>query len=227
MMAVAASGLTSSSPLARGTLVRSKYPFAYQRFIPARAGNTAGPPGCPPGSSVHPRSRGEHRLHLVREPGHNGSSPLARGTLASATAAPRLRRFIPARAGNTPSGRGRRRRTAVHPRSRGEHGSTEAEGWLSGGSSPLARGTHRVGRRAQPRPRFIPARAGNTGPCTCASSIWPVHPRSRGEHIRRARISMRVSGSSPLARGTQEKPSRHHRPSRFIPARAGNTPRRP
>ena len=154
--------IDGSSPLARGTHVVPPAAAVLDRFIPARAGNTT----CAvPGDrlrTVHPRSRGEHPTGRLRAAMDGGSSPLARGTRCCWPSAARCRRFIPARAGNTPAPRRRRRAAAVHPRSRGEHtGGAEAHR-LATGSSPLARGTpHRGGRWPQTR-RFIPARAGNT-----------------------------------------------------------------
>ena len=93
-----------------------------------------------------------------------------------------------------------------------------------GGSSPLARGTRPASRARSASARFIPARAGNT------SMSWPtappsaVHPRSRGEHCRRAAGRLVMHGSSPLARGTRRPGGGIGIVFRFIPARAGNTP---
>ena len=58
-------------------------------------------------------------------------------------------------------------------------------------------------------------------------SLETVHPRSRGEHITSAIASAQSDGSSPLARGTQSGGCRQGGSCRFIPARAGNTWRRP
>jgi len=133
------------------------------------------------------------------------------------------RRFIPARAGNTPCASAARPRPPVHPRSRGEHVPAISRVDPSNGSSPLARGTHAGLSAASALHRFIPARAGNTGRRTCAGRKIAVHPRSRGEHAVDQDYFWNEDGSSPLARGT--RPNR--RPTagrfRFIPARAGNT----
>ena len=91
------------------------------------------------------------------------------------------------------------------------------------GSSPLARGTHRVRSRFRGYRRFIPARAGNTASCPTACTPSPVHPRSRGEHHRVSGGGHAHDGSSPLARGTREPVQRSREDYRFIPARAGNT----
>ena len=212
-----------SSPLARGTLPFCRRCSPRARFIPARAGNTAACDTSHGTRSVHPRSRGEHIAHDRSTNNVVGSSPLARGTRITDIRHARNGRFIPARAGNT-RGRCRRRRAApVHPRSRGEHRRTGRRRRRENGSSPLARGTREPRRRAGPRLRFIPARAGNTTSTGRRLPKGPVHPRSRGEHITPAQIRAVKSGSSPLARGTRRRGRRQRRQGRFIPARAGNT----
>ena len=192
-----------SSPLARGTRLHLRQCYRLERFIPARAGNTYGIARGLPQAPVHPRSRGEHVAIRRMMSVHRGSSPLARGTLGTPSDIPLTRRFIPARAGNTPPGPRRSATRPVHPRSRGEHAWCDAEGLRCDGSSPLARGT-RAGEALGGEPdRFIPARAGNTL-----------------ETIARCG---RATGSSPLARGTHETPLYYAALDRFIPARAGNT----
>ena len=110
-----------SSPPARGTPQRTGTDALLDRFIPARAGNTAARPRPAADSPVHPRPRGEH------PPGWNvlddnlGSSPPARGTLGRAGGGSRWSRFIPARAGNTNFSASPRLSSTVHPRPRGEH----------------------------------------------------------------------------------------------------------
>ena len=152
-----------------------------------------------------------------------GSSPLARGTPHRPTPRGCIRRFIPARAGNTGSTARARARWPVHPRSRGEHAGRHRPGSTPTGSSPLARGTPQRDERACEPGRFIPARAGNTRPRDPRSRSAPVHPRSRGEHIPSGDRLLREDGSSPLARGTPGAGRGRPRVARFIPARAGNT----
>ena len=91
------------------------------------------------------------------------------------------------------------------------------------GSSPLARGTRRAPIGQGVVHRFIPARAGNTALRPPRRRDPPVHPRSRGEHMRTECSRPSSSGSSPLARGTRARPGVGAIPHRFIPARAGNT----
>ena len=194
------------------------------RFIPARAGNTRGPPPPGPPGSVHPRSRGEHvdardGRHLIP-----GSSPLARGTRVAGCVEARGDRFIPARTGNTARTGRCRSRGSVHPRSRGEHSSARRGLVPRLGSSPLARGTPDGGGAGNQSVRFIPARAGNTPSPWCATRRTAVHPRSRGEHTLTQTGRQIPTGSSPLARGTRGRALHGLEPRRFIPARAGNTP---
>ena len=212
-----------SSPLARGTHAAPVRRADPVRFIPARAGNTASSTSRQRAASVHPRSRGEHVTSSTLRISTSGSSPLARGTRPGQADAAGLLRFIPARAGNTPPRPPRRRRSSVHPRSRGEHLLMAADAQWTDGSSPLARGTLRPSSAPRSRIRFIPARAGNT----CGRPPWPasraVHPRSRGEHFLWLPADEVPAGSSPLARGTPVRDGNTAYVSRFIPARAGNT----
>ena len=152
-----------------------------------------------------------------------GSSPLARGTPAPRQGQHRDRGLIPARAGNTdvpgPAGIPGR----AHPRSRGEHRSTNRKFPGSSGSSPLARGTRGHAHQPVADQGLIPARAGNTLAGMLGASISRAHPRSRGEHVSAAKTSNRPQGSSPLARGP---PAQFHGATArygLIPARAGTT----
>ena len=173
--------------------------------------------------TVHPRSRGEHTGEARDELCPGGSSPLARGTPGRRACPRRLHRFIPARAGNTRRSSRSTWRTAVHPRSRGEHLAGDRHRPSPSGSSPLARGTLGALPLGRPLQRFIPARAGNTGLRAEAVSPSPVHPRSRGEHFELVDDAAEANGSSPLARGTLDLQRDCERVVRFIPARAGNT----
>ena len=177
--------LRGSSPLARGTLGKHQSSVLAHRFIPARAGNTAGYAAPRSRGPVHPRSRGEHFAAHGRDTGKRGSSPLARGTPSTPTTWTTWRRFIPARAGNTPTGYAGAVRRAVHPRSRGEHSIIAWVDEITSGSSPLARGT--------------PLRK----EANFAKNA--VHPRSRGEHRPYRPSTTACCGSSPLARGTPDR----------------------
>ena len=79
--------------------------------------------------------------HPRNENSPAGSSPLTRGTQLNPVQRIRLRRFIPAYAGNTSLGLPRSGGVAVHPRLRGEHVAGALHVLEVGGSSPLTRGT--------------------------------------------------------------------------------------
>ena len=95
------------------------------------------------------------------------------------------------------------------------------------GSSPRGRGTPVRGWLAVRSPRFIPARAGNTRQCQETLVRQTVHPRAGGEHNPGHDGAIHDAGSSPRGRGTRKPQSEEETRSRFIPARAGNTPRSP
>ena len=178
---------------------------------------------CSHAGSVHPRAGGEHSPLCPYCLGRAGSSPRGRGTHELGTATGSPRRFIPARAGNTPPGRGYPTRTPVHPRAGGEHSDIADCGRSGDGSSPRGRGTRGLLRYRASGGRFIPARAGNTRGRTIARRCASVHPRAGGEHTCAPSSSNFEIGSSPRGRGTQIVSSAPGPLSRFIPARAGNT----
>jgi len=97
----------------------------------------------------------------------------------------------------------RKRRTAVHPRARGELAIT----------TPIP---HNV-------LRFIPALAGNSQPSPSGPTAISVHPRARGELKIGTQDAHGDIGSSPRSRGTPPPPASFSSGSRFIPALAGNS----
>ena len=132
-------------------------------------------------------------------------------------------RLIPARAGNTFFFCSFCSRCSAHPRSRGEHVMVCGQRIPPSGSSPLARGTLLYPGFREDATRLIPARAGNTHLDTRTHRPVPAHPRSRGEHVLVIAAHALHSGSSPLARGTQDSEAWIRGAIRLIPARAGNT----
>ena len=96
---------TGSSPRVRGTLALAHDDALVARFIPAGAGNTSAVSRPCRRHSVHPRGCGEHNKGLQLLAQCLGSSPRVRGTQVRCGAAGFALRFIPAGAGNTPSGR--------------------------------------------------------------------------------------------------------------------------
>ena len=153
-------GCPGSSPLARGLRYLSGAKSDAIRIIPARAGFTCPRRSCRRPPRDYPRSRGVY-FHSVSAPDLiAGSSPLARGLQGACGARAPGDRIIPARAGFTPGGGGRRSRPADHPRSRGVYLVLIQIVAARLGSSPLARGLRRVHEAHQ--------------------EVTLDHPRSRG-----------------------------------------------
>ena len=111
---------------------------------------------------AHPRSRGENDLRLIAGMGPQGSSPLTRGKRHACSARPVRDRLIPAHAGKTSSFSWLLRRSAAHPRSRGENETTEGIEIEARGSSPLTRGKLSSGHDGSFQRGLIPAHAGKT-----------------------------------------------------------------
>ena len=152
-----------------------------------------------------------------------GSSPHTRGALGPAPRALQRERIIPAYAGSTRRGRGRRRGRRDHPRIRGEHSKLGRPGRLRLGSSPHTRGAPAVSSGGAGATRIIPAYAGSTSGSTPRPRTRPDHPRIRGEHKRINAETENAPGSSPHTRGA--RPGRRARPHFpwIIPAYAGST----
>ena len=129
------------SPLARGTLAQAAQIQRVHRFIPAGAGNSAFIVSLAGQWPVYPRWRGELQRAAVCDVLATGLSPLARGTLLFAFLSLILRRFIPARAGNSPQDSHQKTAKTVYPRSRGELDIYCCATHAVCGLSPLARGT--------------------------------------------------------------------------------------
>ncbi len=150
-----------------------------------------------------------------------------RGTPAQEGGHPQGGRFIPARAGNTSDKKWWRWCRPVHPRACGEHPTYGSMAPWRSGSSPRVRGTRPVVGELSHLHRFIPARAGNTPAEATPAAPKAVHPRACGEHLICPGFFPPGGGSSPRVRGTPHPGLHEGCELRFIPARAGNTPRAP
>ena len=224
-----------------------------KRFIPAHAGNSAGPvfaltplpvhpracgelARCPGfhnlNTTVHPRACGELKETWHAENAVAGSSPRMRGTLHRSHAVTRFVAVHPRACGELTnwispaipvSGSSPRMRGTLHRIACGAH----RQPFVTFGSSPRMRGTLRTGsvRRFYGQ-RFIPAHAGNSG----RSLLLRCKQRRRCQH-----------GSSPRMRGTHcgHRRNRFHcRPSvhpracgelalrlKVVPTDTGSSPR--
>ena len=170
-------------------------------LIPAHAGKTTPHFWESSHCRAHPHSRGENASRVNFSERLAGSSPLTRGKRQSPSQTLPHLGLIPAHAGKTATRAKAPRRSAAHPRSRGEnpHLVTMDEIWK--GSSPLTRGKLEVAQRTPHAVRLIPAHAGKTVDVAVSFSGSPAHPRSRGENHRRRREDCVITGSSPLTRG--------------------------
>ncbi len=207
-----------SSPLARGTRRCGQGQDRPNRFIPAGAGNAGYRTYWSARCSVHPRWRGERFLLALPERVGGGSSPLARGTPLDSHQTAGSCRFIPAGAGNAHFVKCAHRVAPVHPRWRGERCHRSQAAQAAGGSSPLARGTRRPRTLSDDLARFIPAGAGNAFDQPGRHLELSVHPRWRGERIRRGwrnrpgeRFIPAGAGNASVARATMRRPAVHPR----------------
>ena len=154
-------------------------------------------------SPAHPRSRGENAYVTGPDNLCSGSSPLTRGKLDRPEPPAPGTRLIPAHAGKTRQGGGRRARGA--------------------GLSPLTRGKLVDLDRQRGRLRLIPAHAGKTVSVPNLSLKGTAHPRSRGENIDGFVSGIKSAGSSPLTRGKRPGSYQGGGLARLIPAHAGKT----
>ena len=180
-------GCFGSSPRLRGTDRVSTGRNHSHRFIPAPAGNRCQVRPLKTRSAVHPRACGEQGKPLPMPQSVSGSSPRLRGTAQGKRHDRRVRRFIPAPAGNRLVDSFQHIEFAVHPRACGEQDAHRPRGCTSRGSSPRLRGTDLNPSQRQKEVRFIPAPAGNRFAWRLPFRALPitVHPRACGEQVRR------------------------------------------
>ena len=192
------------------------------RFIPACAGNAFIAAASAAPLTVHPRVCGERFWPSVRSYTRPGSSPRVRGTHMEIFCTVRIRRFIPACAGNAGDRVPTAISTTVHPRVCGERYTTAVLSCFATGSSPRVRGTRQRSRREPRHVRFIPACAGNALFSGLPGHGKTVHPRVCGERASDAIYVGTSGGSSPRVRGTRKLRDGRSAGMRFIPACAGN-----
>ena len=171
----------------------------------------------------HPRVRGENR----KKPQHGtepvGTSPRARGKLRGRHGVCYRQRNIPACAGKTCWRIGSVVPLEEHPRVRGEN--KPLDEWILThiGTSPRARGKHRLVIRWSMRSRNIPACAGKTICIQGDSHTRAEHPRVRGENGVGGFPYRSLFGTSPRARGKLRSDPATENDLRNIPACAGKT----
>ena len=108
---------------------------------------------------------------------------------------------------------------------RGEQSAEAAQGDISKGSPPLARGTVLSNPIPPVKYGITPACAGNSCGELCRLGCGGDHPRLRGEQPPPTRTPIMASGSPPLARGTEGITRLDYSGLRITPACAGNSQR--
>jgi len=166
---------------------------------------------------------GELELRLLSHYLAHGSSPRGRGTHGIGRQREGARRFIPAWAGNSATGRKSGTDRPVHPRVGGELRASFARTNSRAGSSPRGRGTRSARHHRAAGFRFIPAWAGNSIERGRGSRARSVHPRVGGELSIAQPLIVQAVGSSPRGRGTPAIDLADRGRGRFIPAWAGNS----
>ena len=182
MRVIVCPGDSGSSPRMRGTHALHKVQLRDGRIIPAHAGNTRRKTRAVFVNADHPRACGEHDTLESWLIDYGGSSPRMRGTPWNCMTLLAFSRIIPAHAGNTHGASTRHPVGPDHPRACGEHASRfHCWRWMIG-SSPRMRGTPLKDAMPTPRPRIIPAHAGNTAAQPEPDFQVADHPRACGEH---------------------------------------------
>jgi len=186
-------------------------------------GTTMTWPLIPPLPSLHPHTRGDHRVVAGASHQLAGSPPHAWGPLSWEAAGAAMIRFTPTRVGTTGLPIVAANRFAVHPHTRGDHRSTRDSMASAFGSPPHAWGPQRRRHVCYQPIRFTPTRVGTTWSGTSATWATPVHPHTRGDHAFRRLRDLYFHGSPPHAWGPRScRPLGPTRP-RFTPTRVGTT----
>ena len=128
--------------------------------------------------------------------------------------------FFPAHTGKTSSFSWLLRRSAVHPRPRGENIKQIARDVEKTGSSPLTQGKHASVWSAHAGHGLIPAHAWKTTCCRRAKPLEWAHPRSREDNIFIVTPWGQGEGSSPLTQGKHHDPD-HQSASTVLPRSRG------
>ena len=209
------------SPPTRGNPCASPSAHHPRRSIPAHAGEPLGEDFGVGAATVYPRPRGgtddvDFERGIVR-----GLSPPTRGNHYRSRRRQDELRSIPAHAGEPSPGRRAARAGWVYPRPRGGTQSRQPLGFAPLGLSPPTRGNPASLVPARPRPRSIPAHAGEPTTASDNGGAARVYPRPRGGTGSAGQSGVAAWGLSPPTRGNLARVgSGGHLPG-SIPAHAG------
>ena len=214
---------TGSSPRMRGKPSGNVGGAVSARIIPAHAGQTKAVSIAPANRTDHPRACGANLVENGKLIMSGGSSPRMRGKHLHEPLGDRVRRIIPAHAGQTGQGIRIPSKEEDHPRACGANMSTPPCPNCLNGSSPRMRGKPLRGTVSSLSRRIIPAHAGQTA-CTTTGRAWrPDHPRACGANLGNNPAHGGLHGSSPRMRGKRHRTLLAALRRRIIPAHAGQT----
>ena len=172
---------------------------------------------------AHPRRCGADVLIQAAEDPQVGSSPQVRGRPGRCCGCFKLRRLIPAGAGQTTSWSVIGSAIGAHSRRCGADAKLRAGAHQDMGSSPQVRGRRIPDVVIAGVLGLIPAGAGQTSASPRTPTASTAHPRRCGADRPRASASASVFGSSPQVRGRLGGLDALGRLCRLIPAGAGQT----
>jgi len=176
-------------------------------------------------SSVHPHTRGEIREPIGQAYIQPGSPPHAWGDSPARSDIQPVFRFTPTRVGRLDCALHTTQGTSVHPHTRGEISSAHYRPAGDHGSPPHAWGDFHIVAFEPANQRFTPTRVGRFGPRESPRPPAPVHPHTRGEIIRCARLHQAAVGSPPHAWGDWRRRAGRGDRERFTPTRVGRLSR--
>ncbi len=189
--------------------------------IPARAGQPRSMGRIRVRDGVYPRTRGATTSLRLARHRVQGLSPHARGNPQRGRAWGRIRRSIPARAGQPVSSAPNMRPPTVYPRTRGATLTVKVLGTTLSGLSPHARGNRASCPGCAMTTGSIPARAGQPGVVSWLRYDHRVYPRTREATTTCPTIRQHRQGLSPHARGNRQPRLQPRSRWGSIPARAG------
>ena len=215
--------LRGLSPRGRGKHGRPRYVRAFQRSIPAWAGETLALLRFLRQLAVYPRVGGGNWAAAFIVSNNRGLSPRGRGK-------PELSNLRIRRIGSIPAWAGETRRldtgyggNEVYPRVGGGNFCVNAIVAVSRGLSPRGRGKRLCYRCPALDTRSIPAWAGETSlHPNSGMPLW-VYPRVGGGNVRLRAAQRSSPGLSPRGRGKRILAGANIRCRRSIPAWAGET----
>ena len=209
------------SPPTRGNPKPDSNTQAPPRSIPAHAGEPKEWREWHARCKVYPRPRGGTARPVPPLRRGLGLSPPTRGNLAVRQSVGVAAGSIPAHAGEPPYPAEAPSRPTVYPRPRGGTSSFAIPSSGVRGLSPPTRGNPLWTALEHPPPRSIPAHAGEPRFTLEIGARLAVYPRPRGGTPRWRAVEEASRGLSPPTRGNPSIAPSFPRPSRSIPAHAG------